>query len=174
MTTIYLRRCGDPKAAVADLKTQALRALGLPDLPLLHDGAGRPYLEGGPFVSVSHSRNYCALALSDRPVGLDAEELRPLREKLAARVMGPEEYRWYRARGSREEDFFTLWTLKESWLKYLGTGLRGFPNDTAFVLEDGIWRLRGSGARFHTVRKGPLFLALCGEEQEAPVMKRTD
>ncbi len=174
MTTIILRRCRDPKAAVNGLKTLGLRTLGLPDLPLLHDGAGRPYLEGGPFVSVSHSRNFCALALSDRPVGLDAEELRPVRENLAARVMGPEEHAWYLRRGSREEDFFTLWTLKESWLKYLGTGLTGFPNDTAFFPEDGVWRLRGSEARFFTAQEGPLFLALCGEEQEAPVMRRTD
>ena len=80
--------------------------------------------------------------------------------------MSDREWEWYTFRGERPEDFFTLWTLKESYYKYLGTGLPGFPAETEFCLTDGLWRLRGSPLHFLTTQKGPLFLALCGEEQE--------
>ncbi len=141
-------------------------ALGLETLPELRTNEyGKPYLPGGPQFSLSHTRGAVAAAIGTGPVGVDLERVRPLKAKLPQRVLSPSELAWFQDRGQRPEDFFTLWTLKESYYKYLGTGLRGFPNRTEFWLEGETWRLRGTELTFWTGRKGALLLALCGEEQ---------
>ena len=64
-------------------------------------------------------------------------------------------------------DFFTLWTLKESYYKYLGTGLRGFPNETEFWTQGGVWQLRGQEKLVFWLREEKnLLMALCSHEQE--------
>ena len=170
MILVYVREAEDPKREAGVLMRLALAELGLPERPLRHDGLGRPFLEGGPQVSLSHTDRAAAAAVSTAgPVGVDLERLCPVRPRLAGRVMSPGEYAWYCARGECAEDFFTLWTLKESYYKYLGTGLPGYPRGTEFRLEKGLWRLGTLPLRFRTEQKGPLFLALCGEEQEVTV-----
>lgn len=47
---------------------------GKPRFPCVH----------GIYVSISHSQNYGAAAISDRPIGIDVEELCPLDEKKKA------------------------------------------------------------------------------------------
>lgn len=142
------------------------KVLALETLPELRTNEyGKPYLPGGPQLSLSHTRGAVAAAIGTGPVGVDVERIRPIRADLPRRVLSPAEYGWFQARGQRPGDFFTLWTLKESYYKYLGTGLRGCPNGTEFYLEGETWHLRGTDLRFWTIKKGELLLALCGEEQ---------
>lgn len=171
MVYLYAREFEEPVQGSRSLLAQALRDRGLPPMPLLHDEAGRPYLKDGPQISLSHTRGAAALALSDSPVGVDIERLRPIRENIDRRVMSGTEYDWYVSRGAAAADFFVLWTLKESYYKNLGTGLPGFPNETEFCLENGLWRLRGTPHKFFVRQTKLLFLALCCEEQEVCVME---
>ncbi len=153
------------------LLRHALEERGLRPMELLHDDRGRPYLPDGPCVSVSHTAGAAAVALSGRPVGVDVERLRTVRQGLDRRIMGRREYEWYCARGRRTEDLLTLWTLKESYYKCLGTGLPGFPNGTEFYLEHGLWRLEGSPLRFWTEKKGDLLISLChGDNEKAEIV----
>ena len=79
--------------------------------------------------------------------------------------MSAAEHAWFLRRGELKQDFFTLWTLKESYYKYLGTGLRGFPNGTEFYF-DGSWRLRGEELWFHSWLEKNLLMTVCCHEQE--------
>ena len=153
----------DLSGSVRDLLRVALGLEALPEL--MTNEYGKPFLLGGPQFSLSHTRGAVAAAIGTGPVGVDVERIRPIREDLPRRVLSPAELSWFRERGGRPEDFFTLWTLKESYYKYLGTGLRGYPNGTAFYLEGETWRLRGADLTFCVHKKGELLLALCGEEQ---------
>ncbi len=77
---------------------------------------GRPFFPGAPdrHFSLSHSGGYALCALSDGPVGADIEAVRPRRERLFRAALSEGE----RAAFSGSwEDFFRLWTLKESWVK---------------------------------------------------------
>ena len=170
MVYLYIGYFADPKAGSRSLLARGLAELGYGPLELLHGEHGRPWLDGGPEISLSHTRGAAAAALSeDGPVGVDLEAVRPVRKGLPRRVLGPEEYAWYLSRGEAEADFFTLWTLKESWYKYLGTGLPGFPNQTEFYPDGDRWHLRGAEQHFWTGQKDLLFLALCSGEQEVSV-----
>ncbi|MEL7060979.1 MAG: 4'-phosphopantetheinyl transferase superfamily protein [Acidobacteriota bacterium] len=94
---------------------------------------GKPFLVRSPgdlelCFNLSHSADLALLAVTaGREVGVDVERLDPKTEtgRLARRFFAPEE-RDALERGEarrRLDDFFRVWTLKEAYLKAVGTGL---------------------------------------------------
>lgn len=116
--------------------------------PVARRAGGKPYFPGCPQVhfNCSHSGDLALCALSDAPVGVDLELVRPRRPGLPRFCLAPEELEWYEARGSRWEDFYILWTRREAWCKYTGKGLsslgrRPLPRDLEFTSLSGPgWR----------------------------------
>ena len=134
--------------------------------PLIQTGGqGKPFVEGGPCFSISHSRGDIAVAVSQKEIGLDMEQVRPYHEKLPPRIFSREELQWFAERGETRIDFFTLWTLKESYYKFLGSGLPGFPNGTIFEKTDR-WKLQGNELCFSVLQENNLLLTVCSQEQD--------
>lgn len=88
---------------------------------------GKPYLvsEPGIHFSLSHSGNWAVCALSDHPVGVDIERCEPGRRDIASRFFHREEVRYLNTvlPSARDDAFYKLWTLKESFVKSTGRGL---------------------------------------------------
>ncbi len=88
---------------------------------------GKPFVKGRPdcCFNLSHAGEWAVCALSAAPVGVDIERAEGRHEDLARRFFCPEEFAWLgrQPEDGREEAFFRLWTLKESYIKYLGKGL---------------------------------------------------
>jgi phosphopantetheinyl transferase len=95
---------------------------------------GAPNLkqEGLPYISVSHSGKYTVCALSDNRLGIDLQLGQLLRNetvqeycarllRIAKRFFHPSDTRWI------EQDlvnrFFTVWSAKESYVKYTQKGI---------------------------------------------------
>lgn len=99
---------------------------------------GKPYFVNCPWhFSISHTKNHVFCALSDRPVGLDAEEKgRKVDFRLADRILSESEKRRFDAAADKQAALLRLWVLKEAAAKLTGEGLRGFPNRTDFDHED--------------------------------------
>lgn len=78
-------------------------------------------LGGGPCLALSHSGDWVAAALSNRPAGLDIEAAGRRRDVpgLSAAVCTAEEQQRLALRSDAEqqEAFRELWTLKEAWIK---------------------------------------------------------
>ena len=91
------------------------------DKPFLQNASGER-IKGVDF-SISHCKNAIAVALSDRPVGVDVESFRLAEEPLLKRTMNPEEQTEVRTAADPAEAFTHLWTRKEAVLKLRGTGL---------------------------------------------------
>lgn len=89
---------------------------------------GKPYLVAAPDIhfSLSHSGGWAVCALSDRPVGVDIERRTPGRRDVAERFFHKEETQYLNSLPlcAREDAFYSLWTLKESFVKATGRGLR--------------------------------------------------
>ena len=88
---------------------------------------GKPVCLSRPdiYFSLSHSGDVALCALSDAPVGCDAEVIGRVTPAVAKRCFSPEEISAFRG----EKDavgLCRLWTLKESALKCTGRGL-SFP-----------------------------------------------
>jgi 4'-phosphopantetheinyl transferase len=108
---------------------------------------GKPYLaspangENLQF-SVSHSGDYCMLALRfDPAVGIDVEKVRdmPRAMQVAQRFFTPAESKLLAALDgiARRDAFLALWTLKEATVKALGVDLATHLDRVEFDLDPG-------------------------------------
>ena len=115
-----------------------LRYAGAPMPEILVTERGKPYFADSAWhFSISHSKAHVFCALSQRPVGIDAEELdRDINLKLAEKILSPGEKAQYEAAPDPRTALLTFWVLKEAAAKRSGEGLRGYPNHTAFSLSD--------------------------------------
>lgn len=86
---------------------------------------GKPYLRDYPNAqfNISHSGQFVACAVCDRPIGVDIQEIVPYRRNVAKRVFSPEELFQIESSSDRPAEFTRLWTQKEAYLKMLGIGL---------------------------------------------------
>ena len=86
---------------------------------------GKPYLKDFPdfYFNVSHSENAVAIAVSDKEIGIDIEFLRKPNLKVAERFFTKDEQEYIRTNPNQNTAFFEIWTKKESYYKYIGTGL---------------------------------------------------
>ena len=85
---------------------------------------GKPKVEGLEY-NLSHSGNFVICAVSDKPIGCDVEKIRKAPKEIAERFFAEGE-KQYLARASVEqydEEFFRIWTMKESFVKMTGEGL---------------------------------------------------
>ena len=89
----------------------------------IYNEHGAPSLPGGPYFSLSHSKRGIAVAISDEPIGIDIEAIRPLSEGLVQRAMNPQEQAQIAAAANPEQEFIRLWTRKEAYVKMQGTGI---------------------------------------------------
>ena len=98
---------------------------------ILRTENGKPYLENGElFFSVSHTKSMLFVAISDKNVGIDAENL--LRKNPSPSLLKKftlEE----RAEITSNEDFLRHWTAKESAIKYLGGTIAKDLKDLRFI-----------------------------------------
>jgi 4'-phosphopantetheinyl transferase len=128
---------------------------------------GKPYLADGdaPIVhfNVSHSEDLALIALSQRDVGIDVEQIRPLAglTGIAMRHFAPEERRAFlrAAPVERLTLFYRYWTLKEAYLKAKGVGMhtRLDTVDVSAVAEHPVVVQAGWSAR--TLPCGPGYAA---------------
>ncbi len=88
---------------------------------------GKPYLRDYPNIqfNISHSGQYVACAVADRPVGIDVQVIEKFRPDVAARVCSGEELARIEAGADSATEFTKLWTQKEAYLKMLGCGITG-------------------------------------------------
>lgn len=136
-----------------------------PDAILSQTVLGKPYLRDWPGVqfNLSHSGAYGVCAISNAPVGVDIEMIRPLRQDVAKRFFTKVEQEYLSARPT--EDFFRLWTRKESFTKAIGKGLT-LPMDRFSVLDD-ILYYGGIAWFFHAHPIEGGYLTVCCQQSEA-------
>lgn len=86
---------------------------------LTFDKSGKPiFNDSNYFVSLTHSEDYVGCAVSDAPVGIDIERVKPIKESVLNRVCNDAEQMYININGLCS--FFTIWTLKEAYIKANG------------------------------------------------------
>ena len=140
--------------------------------PVLRTENGKPFLAGDPlFFSLSHSGALTAVALSDKAVGLDVEDVLGKKPHAAIlRRLSPAE----REEIAGESDFLRHWTAKESYVKFCGETLGKLYKKLSFV--GGKLRLNGEvlsvPLRFGTLYGDGYIFCLCGGTAEKIVCKQ--
>lgn len=86
------------------------------------------------FFNVSHAGDYVVGVSSDCQVGCDIEKIRKAPMEIAQRHFLVTESAYIQAAPDRDKAFFTLWTLKESYMKMTGMGM-SLPLDSFEIVR---------------------------------------
>ena len=79
---------------------------------------GQPYLEPfDKFVSVSHSFPYAVLAISEKKIGVDIEQIKDRIGKIKHKFLHPNEIDWLSRAESGIEYLTAIWCIKEALFK---------------------------------------------------------
>ena len=99
---------------------------------------GKPYFVESPLhFSIAHTKNHAFCVLSDRPVGIDAEEMdRQINPRLAEKLLSPTEKKQLDQTDDPRLALLKFWVLKEAAGKCTGEGMQLWPNHTDFSLND--------------------------------------
>lgn len=85
----------------------------------------KPYLLNFPgvFFNISHSGKMVVCAVSDKPVGVDIQQITPYKEKTAQRVCNEIELKKIAESDDKASEFTKIWSKKEAFLKKSGDGI---------------------------------------------------
>lgn len=100
--------------------------------------SGQPVLaDRSTCISIAHCEDYVACAVSEKPVGIDIEKIKPVKPGMAERVCTAEELQFVQSDDSR---FFEIWTAKEAYFKMKGTGITGLQSINILPLPRKVFR----------------------------------
>lgn len=162
----YLRKEDAHRCIIAGgLLRYALRsALGTDQAAIARTSSGKPFIPDQEdfHFNLSHSGRWVVIAWASRPVGIDVETvlMDESKENLARRFFHTDEqaYLFAVSGENRARRFFEIWTKKESYLKYLGTGINR-SLDSFSVLN-------APDVSFHCQMLEGAVLTLCAEKTE--------
>ena len=113
--------------------------------------SGQPVLRSSHLhLSIAHSADRVACAVSLQPVGIDIEQVRPFRAGMLRHVCTEEE-REFVLQGQESQGeitdprildrFFEIWTGKEAWFKKAGTGIQNLQSVQVLSLPREVHRV---------------------------------
>ena len=97
---------------------------------------GKPEIEGLHF-NISHAENFVICSVSENPIGCDIEKIRSVKSGFEKRFFTQNEVAYLEKFSCEEKlnQFFRLWTMKESYMKFTGEGMKLALNRIEFVLD---------------------------------------
>ena len=154
LTYMHLDDTSFDKKAVSALAAalavrNALPLLGQCDAPAVvsHKPSGQPYIEGHENIkiSISHSAGHVLVGASEKLIGVDIEQLAPLRENVLKRTYLRDERIYVERAADPDRAFFEVWTRKEAYAKACSEGLRRVM--IALVCDEIglLYRMKGPG-----------------------------
>ena len=137
---------------------------------------GKPQIQG-IFFNLSHSQDMVVCAVSEKPVGCDVEKVKEANLKIAERFFSDREVKYLKSfdEKSRGDVFFRIWTMKESYMKMTGEGMRLALDQFEFIFDENVKVLRNGERCACFIKEYELpgyKLSVCAEEKEfAPIRK---
>ncbi|MCP4220936.1 MAG: 4'-phosphopantetheinyl transferase superfamily protein [bacterium] len=138
---------------------------------------GKPYLLGHEDIhfNLSHSGIWVVAAVDSRPVGVDVECISDIDLDLAGYFFSEDEHKDLLNHPDQVSYFFTLWSLKESYIKNIGKGLsqpldsfsiRFATEDRIVLTSDGKRQDHLNFAEYHIHREYKL--SICASRDRLP------
>lgn len=111
---------------------------GTPLPPISRTAQGKPYFSaGGLHFSISHTKKHAFCCVSERNIGIDAEEIdRAVDLRLAEKFLSSAEKARLDAAADKADTLLRLWVLKESYAKLTGRGIGNYLKNTDFSPDD--------------------------------------
>lgn len=155
-----------------------LHEYGITDEEIVKSPLGKPEFKNKRNIklSIAHCKGAVAVLLADHEVGIDVERVRSYEREVARRILTESERSVLSLTNENQDElFFTYWTLKESYIKALGTGLTYPLKNISFILENERITSNKPWAKFYIVSNCEEFIiSVCylhAEEQEEREMR---
>lgn len=103
-----------------------LYRIGVPELSRDKGKYGKPCFRIHPEVrfNISHSGDLVICAVSDFEIGIDIQEKSRMNtDRIAKKVMSSAEHKKYLESSERQDFFYRVWVMKESYVKWIGDGI---------------------------------------------------
>ncbi len=143
------------------------RGIAFSEADILKGSHGKPYLPEYPEIcfNVSHAEGIAACIVSDRECGIDCEPVRQYRPNVMRRTFSESEISLIENAPEETRDllFLRLWTLKEAYVKAIGTGLSFPMREAEFGFRDGriITDIDGFMFRQYTAKNEGFVISVC-------------
>lgn len=103
-----------------------LYRIGVPELSRDKGKYGKPCFRIHPEVrfNISHSGDLVICAVSDFEIGIDIQEKSRMNtDRIAKKIMSSAEHKKYIESSERQDFFYRVWVMKESYVKWTGDGI---------------------------------------------------
>ena len=131
---------------------------------------GKPQIQGICF-NLSHSEDMVICTVSEKPVGCDVEKIKEINLKIADRFFSKKEVEYLKTfdEKNRTDVFFRLWTMKESYIKMTGEGMRLSLDQFEIIFDEDVKVFRNGQRCACFIKEYELpgyKLSVCAEEKE--------
>lgn len=138
--------------------------------PIIKGKYGKPFLAEHLEIhyNLSHGDGIAACIVGEKECGIDCERVRTYHANVVKRVFSDTEKAFIESADESEKDliFFRLWTLKESYIKAIGTGLSYPLVKAEFILDGDVISVHPEGFRFrqYILQNGKFVVSVCEKE----------
>ena len=122
---------------------------------------GKP-ISDAMFFNISHTKGMVAFVIDSVPVGIDIERNRKVENSFKKYVCSPSEEEFIQ----KDEDFFKIWTNKESLVKCIGTGIKSRVNEIPGLPINGVRQLENRIFNSITITPSGFIISLTRESNE--------
>lgn len=174
----YLKTADKKRSLIAELLIRKItyEKMGIPTekIKISYNPYGKPYIDNIRHYkfNISHAENFVVMAVGRSKVGVDIEIMKQCDMAVGKRFFTNSEYDYIISQKNeqdRMEAFYTIWTLKESYVKAIGKGMGISFNTFEFVIDREI-RLRkpkgGQKYQFMNRKIDDYMLSLCFMEND--------
>ncbi|MBR6531704.1 MAG: 4'-phosphopantetheinyl transferase superfamily protein [Clostridia bacterium] len=146
------------------LLKKALSDYGINDFEIITGENGKPFLKdrNDIFFNISHTDGGVAVAVDKSPVGIDIQDILPLREGVIERCFSENEKELIFKSEQPEKEFTRLWTLKESAVKCTGETVANLKN---YCFENNGKSFEKFDKKFTTFERKNLLISVCGSRE---------
>lgn len=139
---------------------------------------GKPMAVGFPGFNISHSKNWMGLAIGNKQnIGLDVEAATNSRDiqVISKKYGSPDEIKFLKnlSKAEKENTFYKIWSLKESYAKHMGEGLSHNLQKLRFdFLKNKIIEVPlDKSCTFYYLKTSDLHISICSDNAAAEVPK---
>ncbi len=155
------------------LRYELLKYCGISEVPPMEqDKYGKPYFKDMPlFFNISHSDEGVCCGIAAENIGVDIQSMERRYENILKNTMSANEIELITGSAAPHEEFTRLWTLKESIVKYRGTGIGDHIEQIDFSACSGD-KFIHDGLIFRSERYGEYYVSACTSEREPEFVKK--
>lgn len=170
------------RSLLGDVLSRSLLAkmtgMDVGELDICVDDMGKPYVANAvnTFFNISHSGEYVACIVSDKPCGIDIEIMDHDNRDIAKRFFAKSEYEYITdcLEDETRRRFYEIWTAKEAYSKYEGKGFGIDFGSFEVVKKENNYYVFVDGTQKHIVNvrdtvDGYMLSFICEDEGEISV-----